>query len=68
MGTHGQQLDGGLWAVANDDRGAFPISGSLPEPSTLTLLGIGMCGLLAIELIYRRRNGAWNSCLSRPAA
>jgi hypothetical protein len=52
-GTHGQQIDGGLWVVPNDDRGAFPIGGSLPEHVTLTLLCIRMCSLLATELIYR---------------
>jgi len=54
MVTHGQQIDGGLWVVPNDDRGAFPIGGSLPEHVTLTLLCIRMCSLLATELVYRR--------------
>jgi hypothetical protein len=52
-GPHAQWV-GGPWGVANDTAGAFRISGTVPEPSTLLLLGSGLAGL---GFVRRRLKG-----------
>lgn len=54
-GPQAQREDSGPWFLVSPPRGAFRVSGTaIPEPSTFTLLGLGVLGLLGYALRRKR--------------
>jgi hypothetical protein len=54
-GPQAQQEDGGPWFLVSPPRGTFRVSGTaIREPSTFTLLGLGVLGLLGYALRRKR--------------